>query len=87
MEITNLYVWVTPDPSRVSRVVAMRRNGKWVEVYKGERIIVHHSQVPFLETKGFVKCEQDFSQFVFPTQEAAEQCDNKFIIQINENRL
>jgi hypothetical protein len=87
MDITKQYVWATPDPDRVARVVAMRKNDKWVEVYKGERIFVHYSQMHYLSTKGLIVCEDDFSKYVFSTQEAAERCDDKFRLHINENRL
>ena len=87
MDITKKYIWVTPDPERAARVVAMRRNGKWIEVYKGERLFVHHSQMVYLKTKGLVECGDDFSKYVFTTEKAAEQCDDKFRLHINENRL
>lgn len=80
-----MLIWVTPDPDRVKRVIALKRNGTWVEVYLGERLLVHHANWPVLERKGFKKCGNDFSKYVYQDPKEAEE--SKLRLPTNENRL
>lgn len=87
MEISNELVWVTPDPSRVKRLVALKRNGRWIEIFIGERILVHRDNLYELETKGMVECTNDMDKFVFKTPEEALYCEDKLKLNANGSML
>lgn len=78
----NELVWVTPDPSKVKRFIALRRNGRWTETYLGERLLVHKSNLYELKMRGFIECGEDLSSYVFKTKEEALACEDKFKLKV-----
>jgi len=57
MDIRNEYIWMTPDPIRVKRFIAICEAGRAKECYLGERWFVHQSQFHFLNSIGFMQCD------------------------------
>lgn len=70
MEINKEYIWVTPDPEKVRRFIAICENGRGIEVYLGEKWLVHKSRLYELQTHNFIQCDNKAK--VFETPEDAE---------------
>lgn len=63
----NDFVYMTPDPKR--RLVALYKYGQWIEVYKGEVLLVHKCHIGELQMMNFVITERPT---VYKSRKAAE---------------
>lgn len=80
IDLRKEYVWVTPDPERVKRFIAICKDGRAHECYLGERWYVHSSQLFYLRGIGFKEC--DGTVMVFDTWEEAERAPDAYKITV-----
>ena len=78
IDLRKEYIWVTPDPDRVKRFIAICKDGTSRECYPGERWFVHKSQFSFLRSIGFMQC--DGTVKVFDTWQEAENAPDVYKI-------
>ena len=81
-DLRSEYIWVTPDPDRVKRFIAICEAGRARECYLGERWYVHKSQLYFLQSVGFTQC--DGSVKVFDTWQEAENAPDAYKITVRQ---
>jgi hypothetical protein len=82
IDLRTEYIWVTPDPNRVTRFIAICKDGRARECYLGERWFVHKSQYNYLYNKGFI--ETDGEVKVFDTWQEAEQAPDVYKITVSK---
>ena len=85
MDISDLrseYIWVTPDPDRVKRFIAICEGGRARECYLGERWYVHKSQYHYLHNIGFM--QTDGKVKVFDTWQEAEEAPDAYKITVRQ---
>ena len=63
----NDFVYMTPDPKR--RLVALYKYGQWIEVFRGEVILVHKCHIGELQMQNFVVTQRPE---VYKSRKAAE---------------
>ena len=83
MDIRKEYIWVTPDPDRVKRFIAICKDGRAKECYLGEKWFVHNSQLNYLKGIGFKQCDGFIK--VFDTWEEAEDALDVYKIVVDTN--
>jgi hypothetical protein len=81
-DLRSEYIWVTPDPDRVKRFIAICEAGRARECYLGERWYVHKSQLNFLRNIGFF--QTDGMVKVFDTWKEAEQAPDAYKITVRQ---
>jgi len=82
IDLRNEYVWVTPDPNRVTRFIAICKDGRAKECYLGERWFVHKSQLFFLKGIGFIETNGEVK--VFDTWQEAEEAPDVYKITVSK---
>lgn len=80
MDIRNEYIWVTPNPDKIKRFIAICEGGRAKECYLGERWFVHKSQFHFLNSVGFMQCSGDVK--IFDNWEDAESAPDVYKITV-----
>lgn len=82
IDLRTEYIWVTPDPDRVTRFIAICKDGRARECYPGERWYVHKSQMFFLRSVGFMQCSGEVK--VFDTWQEAEDAPDVYKIVVRQ---
>lgn len=72
------FVWVTPNPEKVKKMIAICSEGRAIECYLGEKWLINKSFLGELKMYGFVECDGNVT--CFKTPEEAEQADLRYRI-------
>jgi len=81
-DLRSEYIWVTPDPDRVKRFIAICEKGRARECYLGERWYVHKSQLHYLRSRGFMQTDGEVK--VFDTWQEAEKAPDAYKITVRQ---
>lgn len=76
------FVWITPDPSKVTRFIALPPRlsigcDVWTEVYLGEKLLIHKYYLPLMLSLNFMVGDRGA---VFDTWQEAEEAPDRYHI-------